>query len=103
MKIDKRLSEEFGTPLPEPSVHWSWNARDIGGRASEWLVGHLVPITLNSALLALGAVAGRYYPPAVWWLFGIAGAAAFCIAVLFVVVLIANSMDDPMDGGYPGS
>lgn len=99
MKIDKRLSEEFGTPLPEPTVHWSWRTQDI----IEWIVGHMVPITLNSALLALGAVAGRYYPPAVWWFFGVAGTAALCIVAMFVVVLIASSMDDPMDGGYPGS
>jgi amino acid transporter len=68
----------------------------------EWTVDHLVHFTIISTLLATGAVIGRYYPPVVWWLLGFAGVAALCIAALFGVALIANAMDDPMDG-YPGS
>lgn len=100
MKVEKRLSEEFGMDLPPPTP-WYWQPMTIN-RIAEWVVGHLLHFTIIPALLASGAVIGRYYPPAVWWLFGTAGVAALCIAALFVIVLIANSMDDPMDG-YPGS
>jgi hypothetical protein len=98
MKVDKRLSEEFGTPLPEPVSYQS-----SGESIVEWFFGHLVPAGVNAALLAAGALIGHYYPPAFWWFLGVAGFAALCIAAMFVVVLIASSMDDPMDGGYPGS
>lgn len=99
MKIDKRLSEEFGTPLPEPTVHWSWRAKDM----IEWFVGHLVPITVNAMLLAVGALIGRLYPPAIYWFLGISCFTVLCILAMFAVVLVANMFDIDPDDGYPGS
>lgn len=93
MKIDKRLSEEFGAPLPSPSYPPT-------GGIVEWLVGHIVPFMLSMALLALGSLIGRHYPVAVWWFFGAAGAAALCIMAMFCLVLFvmeAGHQEDSPD------
>jgi hypothetical protein len=106
MKIDKRLSEEFGTDLPVPTpwwktwLLWHWTTE----RLIEASFGNAINAMIYTALLGVGAWVGQWVASAPYWFLGISACILLCLVVIFGLVLLASAVDMPGDdGSYPGS
>jgi cytochrome c oxidase subunit IV len=80
MKIDPRISEEFGTNLPYPSRTWL-----------HWAIDNYWSLTISVCLMALGALCQLFVPYS-WKIFALVGGTGLVGLVVCVVVgLMADS------------
>ena len=103
MKIDQRLSGEFGSPLPSPRG----SLASVIGVALVWSVLTVDGAVVSAGLLlllALGGLIGSFWPASYIWL-AVAALAVLAVCAVFVFIvfpLVVNFTDDD-DGSYPGS
>jgi hypothetical protein len=95
MKIDKRLSEEFGTDLPPPTqwwhLGWPWTRDTI----IEATLGNAITAIVYTGLLGIGAWVGQWVALAPYWFLGISACIMLCLAAAFLLVLAASAADMP--------
>jgi hypothetical protein len=92
MKIDPRVSNEFGVEFPPPTPWWRWQPMTVN-RVVELVFGNAVPFTTATAVLGLGAFAQALWPLAVFVFAAISALAGLIVLAVFGLVLVANSID----------
>ena len=102
MKVDKRLSEEFGTELPPVTPRW----KALGPFVLDALFSLPLyrQIMIGAGLLGAGGLAEHFLPGIRLWFMVVCGVAFLAIVAIAALVLFANAADWPEhDGDYPGS
>jgi hypothetical protein len=95
MKVDKRLSEEFGMDLPPPTAWWHLGLGWTRDTIVEATLGNAITAMVYTGLLGIGAWVGQWVASAPYWFLGISACIMLCLVVAVLLVLAANAADMP--------